>query len=296
MKIFVVGSLNMDLVVRAPFIPEKGMTIHGNDFMTNPGGKGANQAVAVSKLGGNAYMVGMVGKEFGEELLSTLRLYGVNCDYVRKREDVSSGIAVIIVADGDNRIILDRGANAHLTKKQIDEALEKADEGDYLIAQLETDLEIVAYALKRAKEKGMVTVLNPAPAQTLSGEILSASDYFMPNQTEAEFYTGIYPADELSARACASELQKLGVWHVVITMGERGAAHVCDGTYREVAAVPVKALDTTAAGDTFVGAFVTALSEGGSVENAMVFANKAASVTVTRRGAQQSIPYRKELK
>ncbi|MBO5046313.1 MAG: ribokinase [Clostridia bacterium] len=295
MKVFIVGSLNMDLVIRAPFVPEQGMTIHGEGFMSNPGGKGANQAVAVSKLGASAYMVGAVGKEFGEELASTLRGYGVNCDFLAKYDDVSSGIAVIVVTDGDNRIILEKGANARLSKEQVDKALEQAEAGDYLVAQLETDLDVVTYALNRAKEKGMTTVLNPAPAQALQAELLSACDYFMPNQTEAEFYTGIYPSDEKSARECAKKLGTFGVRNIVVTMGSKGAAYVCDGKYGEVEAVSANAIDTTAAGDTFVGGFVTALSEGKSVEKAIAFANKAASVTVTRRGAQQSIPYRKEI-
>ena len=295
MKIFVVGSLNMDLVIKAPYMPENGVTMHGEGFMTNPGGKGANQAAAIGKLGGDVYMVGCVGEAFGDELKATLGKYGVHTDYVKKLDGISSGIAVIVVVDGDNRIILDAGANGKVGKSLIDKALEKAERGDYLVAQLEIEQDIVEYALKSAKEKGMHTILNPAPAANVSAGILANSDFFIPNQSEAEFYTGIYPKDEESAQKCAEALSAQGVKNVVITMGAEGSACVCDGKYEKVNSFPAKAIDTTAAGDTYVGALVTKLAEGASMKDAMTFASKASSITVTRRGAQQSIPYRNEV-
>ena len=295
MKIFVVGSLNMDLVIRAPFMPENGVTISGEGFMTNPGGKGANQAAAIGKLGGAAYMVGCVGNAFGDELKNTLNGYRVNTSYVEKLEGVSSGIAVIVVVDGDNRIILDAGANGKVSKALVDSALAEAEEGDYLICQLEIAQEIVAYAFEKAKAKGMITVLNPAPAAKLADGIYTYCDWFIPNQSEAEFYTGIYPTDEQSAKACAEILAKQGVKNVLITMGVVGSACVCGGEYVKADSFKVQAIDTTAAGDTYVGAFVTRLSEGASVQEAMTFASKASSVTVTRKGAQQSIPTREEV-
>ena len=279
MKIFVVGSLNMDLVIKAPFMPENGMTIGGEGFMTNPGGKGANQAAAIGKLGGNVRMVGCVGEAFGDELKSVLEGYGVDTRCVKKLGGVSSGIAVIVVVDGDNRIILDAGAEA----------------GDYLVAQLEIGLPVVEYALEKAKEKGMVTMLNPAPAAELSEKTLSFCDYFIPNQSEAEFYTGIRPADEVSAKKCAEALAAKGVKNVVVTMGAEGSAYIGGGRYVKVNAFRAEAVDTTAAGDTYVGALAVRLSEGADVEEAMIFASKASSVTVTRRGAQQSIPFRREV-
>ena len=151
------------------------------------------------------------------------------------------------------------------------------------------------YALKKAKEKGMVTLLNPAPAAKLSEGILANSDYFIPNQSEAEFYTGIYPEDEASAKKCAEKLSEQGVKNVVVTMGSKGSACVADGKYYKAECFKAKAVDTTAAGDTYVGALVTKLSEGAGIEEAMTFASKASSVTVTRRGAQQSIPFRAEV-
>ena len=295
MKIYIAGSLNMDLVIRAPFMPENGVTISGEGFMTNPGGKGANQAAAVGKLGGKAYMVGCVGEAFGEELKQTLKGYGVDVEYVEKLTGVSSGIAVIVVVDGDNRIILDAGANGQVREELIDRALESATAGDYLICQLEISQEIVRYALAKAKEKGLVTVLNPAPAAKLLPGILENCDYFIPNQSEAEFYTGIFPKDEESAQRCAQALAAKGVGNVVVTMGSEGSAYVGKDGYFKTDCFKAEAVDTTAAGDTYVGAFVTGLSEGMSVREAMTFASKASAITVTRRGAQQSIPVRAEV-
>ncbi|MDY6367556.1 MAG: ribokinase [Clostridia bacterium] len=295
MKIFVVGSLNMDLVVKAPFMPENGMTITGEGFMTNPGGKGANQAVALAKLGADAYMVGCVGDAFGNELKNTLCGYGVNTDFVEKVNGVSSGIAVIVVVDGDNRIILDAGSNAKITTELVDKALSVAEKGDYLVTQLEVSQDIVAYSLKKAKEKGMITVLNPAPAAKLKDGILEYCDFFIPNQSETKFYTGVYPEDEVSARKCAEILAEKGVKNLLITMGEKGSAGIIDGKFRSAKCYKTNAIDTTAAGDTYVGGFVARLSAGDVPEAAMDFASRASSITCSRRGAQQSIPVKAEV-
>lgn len=295
MKIFVVGSLNMDLVIRTPYMPENGETMSGEGFMTNPGGKGANQATTIGKLGGNAYMVGCVGDAFGDELKSTLEGYKVNTKYVEKLSDVSSGIAVIVVVDGDNRIILDAGANGKVSEELVDVALAEAEAGDYLICQLEISQSIVAYAFRKAKEKGLITVLNPAPAAEIKEEIIENCDWFIPNQSEAKLYTGIYPTDEDSAKKCAAVLQAKGIKNILVTMGVSGSGCVTDGTYIHADSFKVNAIDTTAAGDTYVGAFITRLSEGATVKEAMTFASKASSVTVTRKGAQQSIPVRSEV-
>lgn len=295
MRIYIVGSLNMDLVIRAARMPQGGETILGEGFLSNPGGKGANQAVAVAKLGGEAYMVGCVGREFGADLLETLQKYGVHADHVRRETDLSSGIAVIIVADGDNRIILDTASNGRTDEALVDRAFADAKEGDYLLVQLEIGLPTVAYALKEAKKRGMITVLNPAPAAKLPQALYADCDWFVPNQTEAQFYTGIYPSDEESIRKCAEKLGRLGVKNVLITLGTDGSASVSKGVFRRVDPVPAAAVDTTAAGDTYVGAFVTRLSEGAEIETAMHFASTASALTVTRRGAQCAIPLRAEV-
>lgn len=295
MRIYIVGSLNMDLVIRAARVPQGGETILGEGFLSNPGGKGANQAVAVAKLGGEAYMVGCVGREFGADLLETLQKYGVHADHVRRETDLSSGIAVIIVADGDNRIILDTASNGRTDEALVARAFADAKEGDYLLVQLEIGLPTVAYALKEAKKRGMITVLNPAPAAKLPQALYADCDWFVPNQTEAQFYTGIYPLDEESIRRCAEKLGRLGVKNVLITLGTDGSASVSKGVFRRVDPVPAAAVDTTAAGDTYVGAFVTRLSEGAEIETAMHFASTASALTVTRRGAQCAIPLRAEV-
>ncbi len=294
-RIFIIGSINMDLVIKTPYMPAAGETMHGNGFMTNPGGKGANQAVAVSKLGGNAYMVGAVGKEFGEELISTLNGYGVNVDYVAKEKDVSSGIAVIIVENGENRIILDAGANAKVNFEMVDKALAVANKGDYLICQLEIPNNTVEYAMQKAKEKDMITVLNPAPAKKISERTLSNCDYFIVNQTETEFFTGIYPEDEKTSLQAAEKLKEKGINNVIITLGSKGSCAVVNEKYIKIDGQKVKVVDTTAAGDTYVGALVVSFAEGNGIERAMEFASKASALTVTKPGAQQSIPYLNEI-
>ena len=276
-------------------MPENGMTIGGSNFMTNPGGKGANQAVAVSKLGGNSYMVGAVGEAFGVELKSTLNNYGVNTEFVKEYPNISSGIAVIVVVDGDNRIILDAGANNLVDKELIDNALSHASEGDYLICQLEIPQESVRYALKKAKELKMVTVLNPAPAVNLIDGILENVDIFNTNQSETEFYTGIYPKDEQTQIEAAHKLNDMGVSTVLITLGAQGSCAISSGNYYKVNGYQVNAIDTTAAGDTYIGAFVAKLSEGLSLTEAMDYASKASALTVTKQGAQQAIPYKNEV-
>lgn len=295
MKIYVVGSINMDLVIQAPFMPENGMTITGSNFMQNPGGKGANQAVAAAKLGAKSVMVGAVGNAFGRDLKETLEKYNVDTTYVTRLEDTASGIAVIVIVDHDNRIILDAGANAKVSKEMVNKALSSANPGDYVICQLEIPQDIIEYTFKLAKERELITVLNPAPAAALKSFILPNTDYFIPNQSECEFYTGIYPKDEESCIEAAKKLQIEGVKNVVITLGTEGSCSYINDQFIKVNAHKVKAVDTTAAGDTYIGAFVTALSEGKEVKEAMEFASYASSITVMRPGAQQSIPTRNEL-
>jgi len=294
MKVFVIGSLNMDLTIGAPKMPERGETVHGGGFMVTPGGKGANQATALARLGAETLMVGCVGNAFGKELIASLSASGADTRFIETKEDVSSGIAVIVVSGGDNRIILDHGANFRVGKELVDRALNEAEAGDFLVLQLEIELETVAYALAEAKKKGMVTVLNPAPAAQLPATVFQNVDYFTPNQSETQFYTGIYPDGEESAKRAAAVLKEKGVKNVIITLGEQGSACVSENGFVKAEAVPAEAVDTTAAGDTYVGAFVTKLSEGANLEEAMRFASAAAAVTVTRRGAQASIPTRME--
>ncbi len=295
MKIFVIGSLNMDLTIGAPRLPEKGMTVTGHGFLATAGGKGANQAVACAKFGAQTYMAGCVGNTFADDLRASLSANNVNTSYVEQVSNVSSGIAVILVTNGDNRIVLDRGANAEVGSALVERALSNAQAGDILIVQLEIAVETVEYALCLGKKKGMTTILNPAPAVPFTENVFAYSDYFIPNQTEAQFYTGIFPNDRASAKECADRLRTKGANNIIITLGELGSIGFFGNEQVIVPATKVSVLDTTAAGDTFIGVFAGGLCEGMTEEQAMRFASAASALTVTRRGAQPSIPTREEL-
>ena len=285
----------MDLVIKTNTFPVNGMTVMGSDFMTNPGGKGANQAVAIAKTKSDVKMIGAVGDAFGNELLNTLNNYQVNTDLVIQHKDISSGIAVIVISENDNRIILDSGSNGLVTLKQIEESLADADENDYYLTQLEIPVKVVEESIKYAKQKGLTTILNPAPAQIINEEVFKYLDYFIPNQTECEFYTGIQPSNVDEALLAGRKLIEKGVKNVIITLGTLGAIAVTKDNYEYVKAYKVEAKDTTAAGDTFVGVTTSFLSKGYTVKEAIKYANLAASITVQRPGAQQSIPYLEEI-
>ena len=278
-KIFVVGSLNSDLVIHAPYMPVGGETLMGSDFATNNGGKGANQACACAKLGGNIYMCGCVGNDaFGEGLIDSLSKDGVHTDYIRKIDGVPTGVAVIVVTKGENRIILDSGANAHLTEKDIDKMLEKATQGDIYLTQLENPIPVISYGLRKAKEKGLFVVLNPAPANVEIKEYLQYVDLITPNETELEFLGGI---DELSS---------YGIKTIITTLGSKGYEIYTQGEAKRYSCIKVDVVDTTAAGDTASGGLCAMLSKGESLESAMAFGSRAASIACSRDGAQKSIP------
>ena len=283
-KIYIVGSLNMDLTIKSPYMPKEGETITGSDFITNGGGKGANQATAAAKLGGNVYMCGAVGNDsFGETLIENLKTVGVNTEYISKENDVSTGIAVIIVTNGNNRIILDKGANAKLTTEKTAKLLENASEGDIFLTQLENPIDVIGESLKIAKGKGLYTILNPAPANKNIIPYLKYVDLITPNETELELLGG------------KEELFKAGIKKIVTTLGSKGY-EIADETKTKVyPCLKVKAIDTTAAGDTLCGGLAAGLAEGKSLEEATAFGSKAASIACTRRGASQSVPTRTEV-
>lgn len=294
MRIYVIGSLNMDLVIQTNKYPKLGETVEGFGFMTNPGGKGANQAVACARNGADTYMVGAVGTHFGLELRQALQRYGVHQDYVKDIEDISSGIALITLAEHDNAIVLDAGANAHVSNPDIDVALEQAKPNDFVLFQNEIPHDTVSYALKQAKSKQMITVVNPAPARTFNPEDFKYMDYLVLNQSETEFYTGIYPTTTKEAIKATKVLKQLGVNDVIITMGSLGSVCI-DKEPLWVDAYTVNVVDTTAAGDTYIGALVARLSQQDSLPNAMQYASAAAALTITKKGAQQSIPSKEEV-
>ncbi len=293
-KIFILGSLNMDLVVSAPTIPASGETLTGSSFFMNPGGKGANQAVAVSKSGGDALMVGSVGTEFGQDLVTTLQGYNVDTRFVKTNNKISSGVALIILSNSDNRIIVDPGANGLVDAKLVNSALAEASKGDYLLSQLEVPLSTISYAFKKAKKLGMITCLNVAPVKPLPKTIYSAIDYFCANQIEAEFYTGIKPDMNGATMKAGKALLEMGVKSVLITLGVHGSLFINERETIRMNSYQVDSLDTTAAGDTFIGSFFARLADGATHQKAMEFASGASALCITRLGAQQSIPTREE--
>lgn len=281
--IYVIGSINTDLVINAPYIPQKGETLTGDGFFTAHGGKGANQAVASARLGGNVVMCGCVGDDgFGQDALTSLKNEGVDVSHIQIVKGVPTGTAVIIVANGDNRIILDKGANAHLTKDDIDTTLENAKAGDIYLTQLENPIDVIGYGLKKAKEKGMFVVLNPAPANQDIKPYIPYCDLITPNETELEILGGE-----------KTILQSIDT--LLVTLGSKGFKIVTksdENTYPCKKIIPV---DTTAAGDTLCGGLVTYLAEEKSLVDAAKFGSTAATIACTRKGAQPSIPTRQEV-
>ncbi len=293
--IVVVGSLNMDLVARSAKIPAPGETLLGSDFATHPGGKGANQAVAVARLGYPVRMIGRLGDDsFGAELRDQLTHSGVDITGVRTSPG-SSGIAVIVVADtGENSIVFIPGANALLTPRDLDESIDILRSASVVLTQLETPFETLMHLAELCQREGVPLILDPAPAQALPQELLSRITWFTPNETEAAFYTRT--SDGTDPEVTASELMKMGVTNVVLKLGSRGAYIATpDGQRHRVSSFPAQAVDTTAAGDCFNGAFATGLALGMSPPESARFAAAAAAISVTRAGAQPSLPSRAEV-
>ncbi len=296
-KITIIGSSNTDMVIKSGHLPAPGETVLGGDFFMNPGGKGANQAVAAARLGGEVHFVCKVGKDvFGETALQQFKQDGINTQFVTQDPLAPSGIALINVdAKGENCITVASGANNCLSKGDIDAASEIFEAGDFVLTQLETPLETVVYAAKIAAKKGLKFVLNPAPAAELPAELFAHLYAITPNETEAEFLTGIPVNDLLSAEKAANILLHKGVQHVIITLGAEGALYKTAYETEHIPVAKVEAKDTTAAGDCFNGALVVGLSEGMSWTEAITFACKAACISVTRLGAQASMPRLEEL-
>lgn len=296
-RIVVLGSTNTDMVVKAARIPAPGETILGGRFLMNPGGKGANQAVAAARLGGDVVFIAKVGDDlFGREAKTLFAKEGICTDYVLTDRSEPSGVALIMVdAKGENCISVASGANAKLTAEDITVARGEIEKAGVVLMQLETPLDTVLCAAQWAAAHGVPVVLNPAPACKLPDALLKCLSMITPNESEAQLLTGIQIADETSAAAAAKALCAKGVRCVVITMGAKGAYVYSDGHGELVPAFKVKAVDTTAAGDVFNGALAVALIEGRPLTVAVSFAAKAASISVTRMGAQSSAPSRAEL-
>ena len=297
-NIVVVGSLNMDLVIEVDRVPKVGETIKGESMNYLIGGKGCNQAVAASRLGSNVKMIGCIGKDsFSEQILNHLKKEGVNIDSIKKVEDTSTGIATIFKMKYDNSIIVIPAANNYCSKELIDENIDVIKNADILITQLEIPIETVEYVLKIAKENGVKTILNPAPAREISNDILKNVDFITPNETEFE----VILAKELKD---AKELEEAMIYwqnknkctKLIVTRGKDGSSYVEDNKVKTISTIKVDVIDTTGAGDTFNGALAHVISNKLLINDAITFAGIAASLSVTKFGAQTGMPKIEEVK
>lgn len=291
--IVVLGSINADHVLQVPTFPRSGETLKGRNYRVIAGGKGANQAVASTRLGAETHFIGCVGDDpFGLGIRKQYQSDGIDVSGIKVEPDCATGIAMIQVAEsGENNICISAEANDHLTAKVVSGFTDIIEQGDYLLVQLETPISGVEKAIDIAYSANKKVVLNPAPASVLPDSLLSKVDILTPNETEAQILTGIEVTDHLSASKAAQYLHQKGVLMVLITLGSKGVWVSQDGIGYLIPAFTVEAVDTTAAGDTFNGALIAGLTKGQSLEEAVVFAHAAAAISVTRFGAQTSIPF-----
>jgi len=297
-RVVVVGSLNMDLVARTQRLPRPGETLAGESFFTVPGGKGANQAVAVARLGASVAMVGNVGDDaYGQQLREALEHEGIDCQAVGVCENVSSGVALIMVdAASQNSIVIIPGGNGRLMPESVQRFDALLQAAEVIICQLEVPMATVAWTLARGRELGKTVILNPAPATgPLPAQWFARIDYLTPNESEAEALTGQPVTDIESARRAGERLLQLGAGKVIVTLGAQGALFVSRAGSQHFPAPVVQPLDTTAAGDTFIGGFAAGLVRGMEEGEAIAFGQRAAALSVTRAGAQPSIPCLAEL-
>ncbi|HLO60895.1 MAG TPA: ribokinase [Bacteroidales bacterium] len=297
-KIAVIGSTNTDMVVVTDTLPRPGETLLGGKFFMNAGGKGANQAVAAARLGGNVSFVAKTGNDvFGRQAKELFSKEGINTRAVCTDEESASGVALINVdKHGENCIAVAPGANDKLTPNDIQSAEKQILESEIVLLQLEIPLVTVEYAINLAFRGGSKVVLNPAPARQLPDHLYKKLYLITPNETEAEVLTGVHVTDEPSAQKAAEILVSKGTRHVIITLGSKGAYIYSNGEGNSIPAPKVNAIDTTAAGDVFNGALCVALAENMPLAEAVRFAIKAASISVTRMGAQASAPFREEVR
>ncbi|MCG9676975.1 ribokinase [Vibrio sp. Isolate24] len=296
-KLVVLGSVNADHVLQVPSFPRPGETLHGRNYQVIPGGKGANQAVAAARLNADTGFIACVGDDaFGINIRENFKMDNINIAGVKMQPNCPTGIAMIQVAEsGENSICISAEANAKLTEDAIEVDLERVRQANYLLMQLETPMCGIEKAAKVAKASRTNVILNPAPARELSDELLACIDVITPNETEAEVLTGVTVIDNESAQEAANALHRKGIEIVLITLGAKGVWLSQNGRGELIPGFRVEATDTTAAGDTFNGALVTGLLEDLPLESAIKFAHAAAAISVTRFGAQTSIPSRAEV-
>ena len=296
-KIVVVGSSNTDMVVKTPRFPEPGETILGGDFYMFPGGKGANQAVAAARMGGDICFICCVGDDiFGKNALKGYKAEGINTDGCLVAEGIPSGVALITVnQEGENEIVVASGANKLLSVAHLRSQAALLSTAKILLTQLETPLEVVKQLADSSKRSGQRLIINPAPARALSGDILEGLFLITPNETEAKILTGVEVTDEDSAEKACKQFLKKGVQNIIITMGSSGAFFMNSTEKMLIQPPRVTAVDTTAAGDIFNGTLAVFLADGLSWRESISLANKAAAISVTKMGAQASAPYKNEI-
>ena len=297
-KVVVFGSMNMDLSIASPRMPEAGETLQGSGFLANAGGKGANQAIAAARLGAPVHMLAAVGADvFGRELVDGLEHAGIGCEDVRALEGVTTGVAVIVRTAGENRIVLSAGANHALSADDVSADLRRVGEkNDVFVTQGECDPDATAAALRAAHNLGLFTIFNPAPARAVTDDLWTCIDLVCLNETECQIMCGVLPVDERTCLRAARRLRDLGAGSVVITLGSSGSFAVdANGATVRVPAASAEVVDTTGAGDTFIGALAAGRAKGLSLEESMRWGAAAAAVTVSRLGAQQSIPTAEEV-
>ena len=296
-NICVIGSLNRDLVVNVDTMPKPGQTIIGSNFKEVPGGKGANQAVAMARLNGNVSMIGKVGEDgFGQTLINSLKNDKVDTTYIQTSKG-ATGVALITVdKNAQNSIVVSPGANFEVKEDDIDNNIEAIKNSDIVVLQLETPLNTIKYALNKAKELNKYTILNPAPAVKLDDEIIKNVDLLTPNETELEIISGVSIETEEDIQKAAQIMIEKGVKELIVTLGSKGSLYINKEKSMFKKAYKVEAVDTTAAGDSYTGALAVALSQDKNIEDAMDFASKVGALSVLKEGAQSSLPTLEDVK
>jgi len=295
-KILVIGSINLDMVVFSERFPQPGETVIGKTLQTFPGGKGANQAVAAARLGGDVQMIGNIGEDSsGEALLQNLKSNKVNTSKIRKVNSPTGTALITVDSEGQNTIVVIPGANASLTKKGLDSLKGTIKNANILILQLEIPLEIVVYAIEIAHQYGVTILLNPAPATNIPAEILNKVTYLIPNESELASLSGLPTNSDEEIQTAVNKLFSKGCKQIILTRGKSGAFYL--SPQHKISSPPfqVPVVDTTAAGDAFIGAFAVALANGLDLQTALLRANAAGALTVTKAGAQSSLPTLEEL-
>jgi len=295
-QVYVLGSINTDMAISSDRLPEQGETMQGYDFTESLGGKGCNQALASARLGVETTMIGAVGKDFhGERALALIREYQIKTDDIVQTDDAPTGTAIIVRIAKDNRIILNQGANGKLTVAQVEKSLQQAQASDFLLTQFEISFDIVLAGLARAKAQGMSTVLNPAPAINVDDELLGLTDIIVLNQVESEALTGIYPQTQVDAENIATWFASKGIKLVVLTLGAAGSFCVSAEETIFTPAYDVDVVDTTGAGDAFIGTMLYGLTQNFSANRMLQYATAAGALACTKEGAQAALPTLNEL-